>query len=240
MGSAAATMRGHVWRCTVLDADSDRCAAHATVVNGVVGDPIGRLLREASRGLGVGRSEDIQLRYVPRRFNAEMFRDYRATWGVSVELTPDVVEWSLTDPPTFAVRRRAALPPVADGTVTAAAVASPPPPPQRVDAATPDGFTVRAAFSLAAADPLADLIESVANAGLFCTDDGLELRAVTGALPRPLTPLHLLSASTLRELWERSAPLFPDRMPAPGQAVVGRFVDVPGLPLERCCGACSW
>jgi hypothetical protein len=201
---------------------------------------VGRLMREAARRLGLARPEDIQLRYVPRRVGAGKFRDYRAAWDVAVELTPDAVEWTHPfDALTFAARRKAAPPLLASGTVPAAA-AAPLPPPQRVDAITPDGFTVHAAFSHAAADPLVDLTESIANAGRYCTDDGLELRTVTGALPRPLTPLHLLTASTLRDLWDRSSPVFPDRMPSPGQAVVARFVDVPGLPLELCCGACSW
>jgi hypothetical protein len=207
------------------------------VVNGVVGDPFARLQREAARGLGYARPEDIQLRYVPRRFGGDALPNFRAAWDVALELSPDAVEWTNpADVYIFAVRAR--------GDSAGGAMAPAPlrgPPPQRVDAVMPSGMVVRAAFSHAAADPLADLIESVANAGRDCTDGGLELRAVTGALPQQQSQNHALSEATVRELWERGSPLFRDVMPAAGQAVVARFVDVPGLPPPgQGCGTCLW
>jgi hypothetical protein len=235
-------MRGRLWLCSVLDADSGRRrSGHTTVLNGFVGDPLGRLLREAARGLGRARPEDIQLRYMPRNYTADMFLDFSAAWDFAVELTPGAVDWTRPyEALSFIAKsreQRAAQPPTGNDV----ALTTAPPPPQRVDAVTPDGFRVYAAFSRTSDDPLADLTESVANAGRFCTDDGLELRAVTGALPRLERWDQLLPAHAVRELWERGTPLFPDRMPALGQAVVGRFVDVPGLPPpETRCGACLW
>lgn len=132
--------------------------------------------------------------------------------------------------------------------VTAAAACSlllqpspPLPPPQLVVALEPNGDVCQAAFSHSAVNPLADLCESIADAAQYCTGDGLELRAMTGALsPRGLGVDRSLRTRVVREAWEGGTPVFPDRMPAPGQAVVVRYVDVPDLPPERRCGRCLW
>jgi hypothetical protein len=153
-------LRGRLWTALVLDAESNnRC--HQTTLNGVVGDPIGRLLREAARGLGHARPEDVELRYIPRRSAAGLRGRFRAAWDVAVEVNPGAFEWTQPlDPLTFAVRRRTAQPGCASGRSATAAPPLPPPPPQSVHALTPDGAIYGASFSLAATDPLADLSRS--------------------------------------------------------------------------------
>jgi hypothetical protein len=222
-------MRGHLWTALVLDTDPDRPRYHQTTLNGVVGDPIGRLLREAARGLGYARPEDFELRYVPQEKESVAGAPERffAAWDVAVPLTPDAVEWQHPFCPlTFAVKRRTAQPSCARDSLV---IATPPLPPQPVDALAPDGRIYVVAFWPAATDPLADLRESIANVAGLCNDDSVELRTVTGALPRPASPFGRLPAHLLSDVWERGTPLFPDRMPSPGQAVVAQYVDVPGL-----------
>jgi hypothetical protein len=231
-------MRGHLWTAVVLDTDADHCRSHQTTLNGVVGDPIGRLLREAARGLGYARPEDFELRYLPRGRQAGLSGfDYRAAWDVSEPLSLDVIEWNEPFRPlVFTVRRRTAQPGCASGSSATA----PPPPPQPVDALGPNGRIYGAAFAPAATDPLADLRESFASVAELCNDDSFELRTVTGALPRPATPRGRLPVRVAHEVWERGTPLFPDRMPSPGQAVVAQYVDVPALLPHQRCGACDW
>jgi hypothetical protein len=229
-------MRGRLWTALVLDTDADHYRAHQTTLNGVVGDPIGRLLREAARGLGYARQEDFELRYLPRGRTAGSDRNYRAAWDATVPLSLDVIEWNEPfGPLRFAVRRRTAHPGCISGNLTTGA-----PPPQPVDVLAPNCAIYVAAFLPAATDPLADLRESIAGVAQLCNDDSIELRAVTGALPRPASPLGRLPAHVVGDVWERGTPLFPDRMPSPGQAVVARYVDVPGLLPQQRCGKCKW
>jgi hypothetical protein len=223
-------MYGRVRVAQAIDVPSGR--THQTSLNGFVGDPIGRLLRDAARGLGYARPEDIELRLVCTRTGYN--RDFERAWAEAVAPTPDAVRLVEQMTLHFLVKPRDR----SDGGGGGGHIITPP---QRVTAVEPAGYHLHAAFSHSAADPAADLRESIADAGGYCTGDCLELRIVNGVLPPlpphgdPCQPPHVV-----REAWERGSPLFPDRMPAPGQAVAVGFVDVPNLPPEKRCGTCMW